>query len=84
MRMPEGEIAEFEEQLLETHGITKSNFEAVKKFAKGSRRPLRVPVQRLSLSGGVDEHGDFIRIQVEMPSGSYATMLIDQLLSVLP
>lgn len=84
MRMPEGETADLEKKLLESHGITQSNFEAVKKFAKGSRRPLRVPVQRLSLSGGVDEHGDFIRVQMEMPAGSYATVLINQLLSALP
>ena len=84
MRLPDGEIALLEASLLEENGLCPSDFASVKQFARGARRALRVPVEQSSLSGGVDEHGNFIRLQFELPSGSYATVLIDELLSVLP
>ncbi len=83
MRMPEGEIATLEESLLEESELSLTDFASVKHIAKGARRPLRVPIEQTSISGGVDEHGDFIRVQFELPSGSYATVLVDELLSVL-
>jgi tRNA(Glu) U13 pseudouridine synthase TruD len=51
-----------------------------KRLAAGARRPLRVPVANTSIGSGVDEHGGYVRVQFELPAGSYATVLIDELL----
>lgn len=83
MRQPSGYAAAIEEAVLNENELTPSEFASVKKFAKGQRRPLRVPVHQSAISAGVDSRGYFVRVQFELPSGSYATVLIDRLLSVL-
>ena len=68
--------------ILADSGVTNKHLANVKQIISGSRRPLRVPVTQSTLTSGVDELGDFIRVQFELPAGSYATVLIDELLTV--
>ena len=81
MRQPYGKPFEIEQRVLADSGVTIKQLGQFKKNMSGARRPLRVPVTHSTLTSGVDEHGDFIRIQFELPAGSYATVLIDELLS---
>ncbi len=47
---------------------------------KGSRRPLRVQPQHVKALTGQDEQGDFLQINFDLPPGSYATVLLAEIL----
>ena len=64
-------------------GVVESDFELLRKELPGTRRPLRVPVKKTGIIGGVDENGNYVNIQFALPSGSYATVLINELFNVL-
>ncbi len=48
----------------------------------GDRRPLRIPVIDPEVEGGVDEHGAYIRCAFELPRGSFATTVMDEIMKV--
>lgn len=80
MRAPRGNVLELEKYVLSTYGVNAQQFENIKKIARGSRRPLRVQVANQNTSTGTDNSGDFIEVKFDLPAGSYATVVIDQLL----
>ena len=47
---------------------------------EGKRRPLRVPITDPEIEGGVDEHGPYIRCAFELPRGSFATVVMRELM----
>ncbi|MFN5943788.1 MAG: tRNA pseudouridine(13) synthase TruD [Phycisphaerae bacterium] len=47
---------------------------------EGKRRPLRVPITDPEVEGGVDEHGAYIRCAFELPRGSFATVVMRELM----
>ena len=47
---------------------------------KGARRPLRVQPKDVDLSAGVDEHGPYITTAFTLPAGSFATVLVGELM----
>ncbi len=47
---------------------------------KGDRRPLRIVVRDLDYSGGVDDHGPYLRCTFELPRGAYATMVLREVM----
>jgi|TARA_B100000959_G_scaffold287493_1_gene372825 tRNA pseudouridine13 synthase len=81
MRMPSGDVLKVELEDLVEYGVRDELQQNDKLLAAGARRPLRVPVKNTSIGSGVDEHGGFVRVQFELPAGSYATVLIDNLLT---
>ena len=83
MRKPKGTIFALEQEVLNRSGVIESDFELLQKELPGTRRPLRVPVKKTGIIGGVDENGNYVNIQFALPSGSYATVLINELLNVL-
>ncbi len=46
----------------------------------GDRRPLRIPVIDPEVEGGIDEHGSYIRCAFELPRGSFATTVMDEVM----
>lgn len=46
----------------------------------GDRRPLRIPVIDPEVEGGIDEHGAYIRCAFELPRGSFATTVMDEVM----
>lgn len=48
----------------------------------GDRRPLRIPVIDPQVEGGVDEHGAYVRCAFELPRGSFATTVMDEVMKV--
>lgn len=52
--------------------------------ASGTRRPLRVPIENPEAEGGADEHGSFIRCKFELPPGSFATMVLREIMKTEP
>jgi hypothetical protein len=47
---------------------------------KGARRPLRVRPTDVRLEAGVDGHGGYITLAFALPAGSYATVLLRELM----
>jgi len=46
----------------------------------GARRPLRVFLSNAGVSGGVDEHGSFVRFSFDLPRGCFATVVLREIM----
>lgn len=75
MRAPAGEVLAAEQQVLAEEGLTPDAFAAGGGETEGARRLLRVPLQNLTVDGEGELHLTF-----ELPAGSYATVLLRELL----
>ena len=80
MTLPKGEALKVEQQVFTEVGVTPESFGTTNERAKGERRALRVRPTDIDLNGGVDEHGEFITVAFSLPSGSYATMFLRELM----
>ncbi len=47
---------------------------------KGARRPLRMFVNDADVSDGVDEHGPYLRVVMQLDRGCFATVVLDELM----
>ncbi len=76
-----GEVDAMESAALEATGVTLDQLvgrDGV--HAPGSRRPLRIPIKDADLSGGVDEHGPYVKLSFELPRGSFATTVLAEVM----
>jgi tRNA(Glu) U13 pseudouridine synthase TruD len=81
MSLPTGHPLEIEQHALAELHLSPEDFrKAGKHKIKGARRPLRVRPADVELTGGVDEHGGFIMVAFTLPAGSYATVLMRELM----
>jgi tRNA pseudouridine13 synthase len=81
MTMPAGEPLRIEEQVFKANGLTPGHFKQEgRDQAKGARRPLRVRPEEITLEGGVDNHGGYITVAFNLPSGAFATVLMRELM----
>jgi tRNA pseudouridine13 synthase len=81
MTTPEGEPLRVEQEVLAASGLTQESFRVQGKHkVKGARRPLRVQPQDVQLEGGVDDHGAFITVAFTLSAGSFATVLMRELM----
>ena len=67
-------------EALKAMGLTPESFKTRDCEFKGARRPLRVPVGNTATESGVDEHGAYIRVAFDLPAGSYATVLLREMM----
>ena len=82
MTRPSGRALEDEWAALEAFGVS---FEALAsardaKLIPGGRRPLRVAVGDPEVEGGLDEHGGYVRVAFDLPSGAYATSVLREIM----
>jgi tRNA pseudouridine13 synthase len=73
MREPAGEPAALEAEVLATEGVGREAFQAGGDETRGARRALRVP---LKVGAEVLEGDGTVRLEFELPAGSYATVLL--------
>jgi tRNA pseudouridine13 synthase len=81
MTLPAGEALAIEEAAWSGAGLKPADFrrtDALK--VKGARRALRVRPEQTDLSAGVDEHGGYITISFTLPPGSFATVLLGEVM----
>ncbi len=79
--MPLGEPLVIEERVFAEHGLKPSDFRREGRLrVKGARRPLRVKPTDIKLEGGVDEDGAHVTVAFTLPAGSYATVLMGELM----
>lgn len=76
MRRPEGQVAALEEAVLAEEGVSRELFLKGGNETLGARRPLRVPLELES----VQFEGDALRLRLVLPAGSYATVVLRELL----
>lgn len=79
-----GTVDELETRLLAEAGLTPQSIEEYARNAgevyEGSRRPLHIPVIDPQVEGGVDGFGAYLRCAFELPRGSFATVVLDELM----
>ena len=72
MKCPSGEAEKRESAVLAESGLTVDDFCRYRKLTPGTRRPLLIRPQKLT----VEPMTDAIRVHVELPPGVYATVLL--------
>jgi tRNA pseudouridine13 synthase len=79
--LPQGEPLKMEQEIFSTHGLTPADFKRAGSLrVKGDRRPLRVKPTDIEMASGVDEHGPHITVAFTLPAGSFATVLLRELM----
>lgn len=87
MPQAQGQIGEVEAHALAITGVTPKDLELCEArdgypMIGGDRRPLRIPVTDPEVEGGIDEHGAYVRCAFELPRGSFATTVMDEVMKV--
>lgn len=84
MLRAQGEVGTRELAALAPYAITEDRLTAFDMHSRGAldgkRRPLRVPLTDPEVEGGVDEHGPYIRCAFELPRGSFATVVLREIM----
>jgi tRNA pseudouridine13 synthase len=77
---PEGEALAIERAALAAEGVPDGRLGGPPFLRwQGARRALRVPLAGIERAFERDEHGPFIELAFELPPGSYATVLVREL-----
>ncbi|HWE04986.1 MAG TPA: tRNA pseudouridine(13) synthase TruD [Tepidisphaeraceae bacterium] len=81
MSLPSGEPLAIEQACFAASGLTPADFRRAGDLkVKGARRPLRVQPKDLEFAGGVDEHGPHVTLAFTLPAGSFATVLLGEIM----
>lgn len=81
MTLPRGEALAIEQAVMSEHGLAPESFRVEGKHRiKGARRPLRVRPEDVELASGVDEHGPHVTLAFTLPAGSFATVLLREIM----
>lgn len=79
--LPQGKALEIEEQILSAHHLKPADFRVEGRHkVKGARRPLRVQPREVEIAGGVDDFGAHVTIAFTLPAGSFATVLLREIM----
>ena len=79
--LPQGEPLRIEQETFARYGLAPADFKRAGSLrVKGDRRPLRVQPTDVDLAAGVDEHGPHITVAFTLPAGSFATVLLRELM----
>jgi tRNA pseudouridine13 synthase len=81
MSLPEEAPLRIETEIFQQHGLRPEDFRREgKEKVKGARRPLRVRPENLEIEGGADTHGPHITLAFTLPAGSFATVLLREVM----
>lgn len=81
MMTPRGEPLEQELRVLHAFDLSPETLASQPQCnMDGSRRPLRIFIREPDISSGVDEHGPYIRTAFELPRGSFATVVMREIM----
>lgn len=80
MRHASGKVAEVEEEALAATGVSEERVLSSRYHPEGGRRPFRAPLRNSDVEGGVDEHGSYIRTRFDLPRGTYATIVLREVM----
>ncbi len=81
MKLPEGQEREIEDKILSSESLKLEDFrKSGRHKVKGARRPFRVRMKVVEIRKGSDDMGEYLLLNFELPSGSYATAVLRELL----
>lgn len=81
MTMPTGQPLAIETGVLDAAHLKPEDFRVAGRLkVKGARRPLRIKPTDPAIEGGVDEHGPFVLLAFTLPAGSFATVLLREIM----
>ena len=85
MERTSGQVDQAELAALAQVGVEPADLEACEarggySMIGGDRRPMRMQVIDPQVEGGSDEHGGYIRCAFELPRGSFATTVMDEIM----
>lgn len=80
MVAPEREAKDFEQRVFDESGFDIDLFERQKRLARGTRRPLVVDTGELSVELQTQDGEDTLVLGFSLPSGSYATVLLREIM----
>lgn len=81
MPRPRETAAQLELDALHEADLTEAHFTRPDRAAlEGERRALRIALRDPDISGGVDEHGPYIRLTFELPRGAFATTVLREIM----
>jgi tRNA pseudouridine13 synthase len=72
-------VKTMEDEVLKEFNLTAESFSG-KIGAPGSRRPMRFFPENTRLETGEDDHGPFLQLGFTLPSGTYATVLLGEVM----
>lgn len=78
VRLSEGDAGTIEAAVLERYGLRWSQFGS----RRGDRRPSRVVLEDVAVEGAVDGDADALTVRFTLPKGSYATVVLRELMKV--
>jgi len=81
LSLPSGEPLAIEQACFGEARLTPGDFRRAGDLkVSGARRPLRVKPQDVEFAGGADEHGPHITLAFTLPPGSFATVLLREIM----
>jgi tRNA pseudouridine13 synthase len=89
MERATGSVEELEARMLAQSGVEVEHLQQCEEqdgfpMIGGDRRPMRIPVIDPEVEGGLDEHGAYVRCSFELPRGSFATTVMDEIMKKNP
>jgi len=75
-----GEVLDSERAAFADAGVDATAFAGDGLDFKGTRRPYRIRITNLELDSGFDEHGPYVRTAFDLPRGSYATVVLREII----
>lgn len=79
--LPKGEPLRMEQEVFASYALKPDDFKRTGQLrVKGDRRPLRVQPTDVDLAAGVDEFGPHVTVAFTLPAGSFATVLMRELM----
>ncbi|MHC4963097.1 MAG: tRNA pseudouridine(13) synthase TruD [Planctomycetota bacterium] len=80
MKTLSGPAGEIENLLLDGVDLNEDDQKRLNTFGGvGGRRPLRFRPEQTKIAAGSDEHGDYLELHFDLPSGCYATVLLAEI-----
>lgn len=80
MKRTTGPAGEIENPLLDELDVNEADLKRLsKQGGTGGRRPLRFRPENTKIAAGNDEHGDYLELHFDLPSGCYATVLLREI-----
>lgn len=82
MMRASGEVDVAELAALESTGLKIGDLMDTKQSVEGRRRSFREILRHPEIDSGVDEHGAYIRVAFDLPRGTYATIVLREIMKV--
>ena len=80
MKTLTGPAGEIENPLLDGVDLNEDDRKRLNKFGGvGGRRPLRFHPEQTKIAASEDEHGEYLELHFNLPSGCYATVLLQEI-----